>query len=402
MLLGLGQQAFAANRNPEDDLKALDMADAEVTDNLPKDIPHPPKPASKVKSAHTKAHKKVMAVHKKQNVSNPEATAKKSALWSHDNELTAEDDADKVLDEGDEEAHQRIEEIHEHEESKIAPARVHRVSQEEAAAAKKDKTDALDSVKTVVQDIKDLKAANVEKAREKAEVEREEKQEAEERKNAKKNHTKALTAKTPTQKKINLDKLMNLAKVAKANALGSPRTQLVQEVDEPKTIAAKAFKGPPVKDEVKKQTQDLHSTMARRIASMHTALHETVKTQNEAAQYEQNKAAEASKAQAELEKAQAEAEAQKKKEQSEKYQAALKVSQETAKVEAEQRAVAKAKVADYRAAQRKLREAKAQEQAPVLVKPMVAVQSTPEMRSDAWASAGLASATLAVTMQWFL
>merc|ERR1719191_661473 len=130
---------------------------------------------------------------------------------------------------------------------------------------------------------------------------------------------------------------MNLAKVAKANALGQPKTQFVQEVDAPKTqgIAANAFKGPSMKGEVQKQTSNLHSKMAQNIASMHTALHEVVKTQEEDARYVQNKAANEAKAKAEEAKAKAEAEAQMKKQQSLHYQAAVKASAEKAKAEAE-------------------------------------------------------------------
>eukprot|EP00746_Dinoflagellata_sp_MGD_P160997 gnl/MRDRNA2_/MRDRNA2_88001_c0_seq1.p1 gnl/MRDRNA2_/MRDRNA2_88001_c0~~gnl/MRDRNA2_/MRDRNA2_88001_c0_seq1.p1 ORF type:complete len:429 (-),score=170.74 gnl/MRDRNA2_/MRDRNA2_88001_c0_seq1:15-1151(-) len=378
------------------------MADAEVSESMPAPKPKAvPKAPVKVKKAPAKASKKVVAKAEKK-VAAPEATAKTSALWTHENELTAQDDADKILEEGDEEAHEKIKEIHEKEESVVAPARVHLVSEEEAAAAKKDKASLLDSVRNVVQDIKDVKQYKIDEAKHQAEVEKEEEEEAEEKKKmvAKNNSTKA-SKPEPTKKKINLDKLMNLAKVAKANALGNPKTQLMQEEgDAPTTtgIAAKAFKGPSTKAEVRDNTLVLHNKMAQHMASMNAALHENVKSQQEAEQYEKNKAAMATKEAAEKAKAQAEAEAQKKKEQSEKYQAALKVSAEKAKVEADARAVAKAKVADYRAAQRKLREAKPEE-SKVLVKPEVAVQ-VPEMKSSAWAS-GFGFAMLAVVAVGF-
>jgi len=407
VLLGFSQ-AWASTRNPEDDLKALDMADAEVSDNLPAQhnaaltkpkVHKIPKVTKKAK-----IHKKVAAALKKQ-VPDPEATAKTSALWNHENELTAQDDADKILEEGDAEASKKIEEIHEQEEAKVAPARVHRVSDEEAAAAKSDKSDALEAVKNVVQDIKDAKEAKTEEAKRKAEVEKEEKEEADEKKKnaAKKNVTKASKPALPV-KKINLDKLMNLAKAAKANALGSPKTQFMQDVGNntapTQGIAAKAFQGPSTKAEVKNNTRSLHSKMAQHIASMHTALHENVKSQEEAKQYEQNKAIAAAKDAAAAAKAKADAEAERKRQQSTKYQAALKTSADTAKVEAEQRALAKAKVRDYRAAQRKLREAKPEPE-PVLVKPEVVVQNiadirnSPGSKSGSWTS-GLAFATLAV------
>lgn len=98
--------------------------------------------------------------------------------------------------------------------------------------------------------------------------------------------------------------------------------------------------------------------------------------------------------QAEAENDQAEAKAQKKKVKGTKSkfqaaarasQAAWKVSRQKSRFEAEQRDVAKA-------AQREHRQAEAQPE-------QATFQSTPEMRSGAWASAGLASATLAVTMQ---
>jgi len=402
IVLGLG---LALAKNPEDDLKALDMADEQVTDALPATVKPVPKAPVAVKKAAPKVHKKVAAP--KKVVPDPKATAKTSALWHHENELTAEDEADKVLDEGDAEAKEKIEEIHEKEESKVAPARVHRVSEEEAAAAKNDKTDVLETVETVVQDIKDVKQAKLEEAKRKAEVEKEEKQEAEEKKKGivKKNATKA-SKPAPPQKKINLDKLMNLANAAKASALGKPaKTQLMQEVEEGappvKGIVANAFKGASTKAEVKNNTRALHSKMAQHIASMHTALHEQVKTQEEEAAYKVNKAAVVAQEAAAAAKAQADAEAQKKKEQSAQYQAALKASAEKAKVEAEERAVAKAKVADYRAAQRKLREAKP-EQPKVLVKPQVAVQqNTPDFKKSSAFSSGVAFVTLAMIAAGF-
>merc|ERR1719428_1175449 len=198
-----------------------------------------------------------MVAAPKKKVAAPDATAKTSALWSHENELTAQDDAEKILDEGDEEAHEKIQEIHEKKESLVAPAHIHRVSEEEAAAAKTDKSDALDSVKNVVQDIKDVKEHRIEEAKHEAEVAKEEKEEAEEKRKhaAKRNATKASTP-APQEKKINLDKLMNLAKVAKANALGNPKTQLMQEdgdfsASATPGIVAKAFKGSSTKEEVK-------------------------------------------------------------------------------------------------------------------------------------------------------
>merc|ERR1719311_1047963 len=139
---------------------------------------------------------------------------------------------------------------------------------------------------------------------------------------AKKNATKASTP-APPKKKINLDKLMNLAKVAKANALGHPKTQLMQEdgnatggTAPTQGIAANAFKGPSTKSEVKNNTRTLHSKMTQHIASMHTALHENVKSQEEAERYEQNKAIAAAKDAAAAAKAKADAEAERKRQQS--------------------------------------------------------------------------------------
>lgn len=210
------------------DLKALDLADQDLSSRLPKNTdiklekPKVAKAAIAKKALRRNAHPR--------NEPLPDEKTKSSVLWAHDREMKFSEEAAQVLEVGDKAAQAKIRAMKESETARVAPAKVVHVSEKEADAAAKSEDDALEGSRNMEQDLKDLKEREVEQ-------EDDEKQKNDAAKTEKalvKNTTKA-NVEPKAEKKADLDHLMKLSAQMKNDAKNFSQKKLAFAQEAPAT-----------------------------------------------------------------------------------------------------------------------------------------------------------------------
>lgn len=210
------------------DLKALDLADQDLSSRLPKNTdiklekPKVAKATIAKKALRRNAHPR--------NEPLPDEKTKSSVLWAHDREMKFSEEAAQVLEVGDKAAQAKIRAMKESETARVAPAKVVHVSEKEADAAAKSEDDALEGSRNMEQDLKDLKEREVEQ-------EDDEKQKNDAAKTEKalvKNATKA-NVEPKSEKKADLDHLMKLSAQMKNDAKNFSQKKLAFAQEAPAT-----------------------------------------------------------------------------------------------------------------------------------------------------------------------
>lgn len=148
----------------EEDLEALDLADANVASRVEKSALN--SHASQKASVPSKAPEKTIQRKRRFQASVPAAqlpdlVSQESKLWSHEKDLSVGAAAEEVLDRGDAMAQKRIEAKKERERHFVAPAKVTIVSDTDIDQNKEEDA-VMDGAKSLDEDLKDLRAVELE------------------------------------------------------------------------------------------------------------------------------------------------------------------------------------------------------------------------------------------------